>query len=668
MLCAVPIASHVAGNAQELYAENIAIQTTVSSLDGLKVMRGEEELSGEKNIATKDIIIKDGVEYIAVVKGDVNGDGNINSTDFMQVRRAYLGLFDLDEACAKAADVNGDGKINSTDFMQIRRHYLKLYEITAEGDIIFGKPVSVPDVSEPSSDASSETPSEPTASEPTVSTSDENTELNVHTITSGGTYAYSGVIADTMITVDAADENVYIILDGVTVNNSNGPALFVRAAKNVYITVADGTVNTLSDGVSYVIEDSGSTLDGAIFSKSDLIIDGNGTLKINGNYKHGIVSKDDLKIEAGNIEVTSAKVGLNGKDSVKIYGGEVSVTAGSDGIRSDNAEDTAKGYVSIYGGKLDIIAGNDGIQAETSILIEDGEINIKSGGGSSTSLSNSDESYKGIKATTNIDISGGKITVNSQDDSIHSNATINITGGSIELSSGDDGIHADTDLNVSGSSTEITVLKSYEGLEATNISISDGTVDITASDDGLNAAGGNDSSSSGSMGGFRPGQGSFSSSNGSIKISGGTVHIAANGDCLDANGTLSITGGFVTAGANISGDTAILDFDSSGTISGGVFVGYGASGMSQNFSTSSTQGVIMLKISQQSADTAITLKDSNGNVLLSKTADRAYTCVIISCADIVKGDTYTVTAGSVSKTVTMSSTVYGSSNGGGGRF
>ena len=166
---AVSLASTVAGNAQELYAENISIQTTVSSLGGLTVMRGETELSGEDYIATKDIIIKDGIQYIAVVKGDVNGDGAINSTDFMQVRRAYLGLFTLDDACAKAADVNGDDKINSTDFMQIRRHYLKLYEIKAEGEIIFGQPVSIPETSNPSEDVSSELPSVPESSEPETS-------------------------------------------------------------------------------------------------------------------------------------------------------------------------------------------------------------------------------------------------------------------------------------------------------------------------------------------------------------------------------------------------------------------------------------------------------------------------------------------------------------------
>ncbi len=61
--------------------------------------------------------------------GDINGDGTINSTDFMQVRRHYLGLFTIPEEKLAAADVNADGKINSTDFMQIRRHFLGLFVI-----------------------------------------------------------------------------------------------------------------------------------------------------------------------------------------------------------------------------------------------------------------------------------------------------------------------------------------------------------------------------------------------------------------------------------------------------------------------------------------------------------------------------------------------------------
>ncbi len=137
MLSAAPFATFVsADDSQALYATNIAIQTAVGDLT---VMRDKTALEADDVIATGDVIVKDGVEYTAVVKGDVNGDGAINSTDFMQVRRAYLKLFNLDGANEKAADVNGDKTINSTDFMQIRRHFLDLYEITVEGDIIYGE-------------------------------------------------------------------------------------------------------------------------------------------------------------------------------------------------------------------------------------------------------------------------------------------------------------------------------------------------------------------------------------------------------------------------------------------------------------------------------------------------------------------------------------------------
>lgn len=129
---------------QELYAENIAIQTSVSSLGGLTVMHKGEELGGDSVISTNDVIIKDGTEYIAVVKGDVNGDGKINSTDFMQARKEFLGLFELEGASKKAADVDGDTIINSTDCMRIRRHFLDLFAITVEGDIVFGEATEPP--------------------------------------------------------------------------------------------------------------------------------------------------------------------------------------------------------------------------------------------------------------------------------------------------------------------------------------------------------------------------------------------------------------------------------------------------------------------------------------------------------------------------------------------
>lgn len=498
--------------------------------------------------------------------------------------------------------------------------------------------------------ATSATTTAPTASEPAVSD-------GILRITSGGTYTLSGNKKDTMILVDVGDSDVQLILDGITVQNSEGPALYIQSADKVTITLSAGTVNTFSDGASYAITDGGSALDAAIFSRADLTINGTGTLTVNGNYKHGIVSKDDLIISSGTLQITANNVGLNGKDCVKINSGNITIQAGSDGIRSDNDEDTTRGYIYLYGGTIRITAANDGIQAETILKIEDVNLTVKAGGGSGTSMSSSDESYKGLKAGSDILISGGSFDINSKDD-----CTVTLSGGSYTLSSGDDGVHADTDVAVSGDATTLTITKSYEGIEGSTVVISGGKISVTASDDGINAAGGNDSSA---MGG-RPGFGSFTSSTGKIVISGGTVNIQASGDGIDANGSVEISGGIITVSGPNSGDTSILDFDTTGTISGGIFIGTGASSMAQNFSTSSTQGVIMTRVSTQAAGTTVTLKDASGNVILSHEALLPFSCVIFSCPEIKQGESYTLTAGNATTQITMSSTVYGSSGGMGG--
>ncbi len=170
-LLAIPVAAHVSGNEQVLYATDIAPDTTVSQLDGLTVMRDGQALASDSLVATGDIIVKDGREYTAVVMGDVDGDSAINSTDFMRVRRAYLGAYELTDVAFKAADVNNDGVVNSTDFMRIRRHFLATYVIAPEGDIVFGQPTSVPASSQTSSQqtSSEQTSSETPSSKPTSS-------------------------------------------------------------------------------------------------------------------------------------------------------------------------------------------------------------------------------------------------------------------------------------------------------------------------------------------------------------------------------------------------------------------------------------------------------------------------------------------------------------------
>ena len=526
------------------------------------------------------------------------------------------------------------------------------------------------------------------------------------TITAAGTYLLTGTANDAVLTVSASKtDKIQLVLNGLSLSCTDGPAVYIQSADKVFITLAENSENFLSDGNSYEIIDDGSTLDAALFSKEDLTINGTGKLTVTGNYKHGIVSKDDLIITGGILSITSVKVGLCGKDCVKINAGKITIDAGSDGIRSDNDEDTSCGYVYISGGTLHITAGNDGIQAETVLNIESGNIDMTTGGGNANAstttggtwnpgwgnwggnrpgdFNNSsettvdEESAKGLKAGTDLIITGGNFNIDSSDDSIHCNGNIAITDGVFFLLSGDDGIHADTTLAVSGGIFDIE--KSYEGMEATDIVISGGTIRITASDDGVNAAGGNDSSS---LGG-RPGQGMFTGSTGTITISGGYLVVYASGDGIDSNGSLTITGGITLVAGPTDGANGALDYESSATVTGGILIALGSSSMAQGFSSAENQGAILCSFSTQQAGN-FCICNADGTVIASFTTSKSYSSAVITAPDILSGNSYTLywnaeiegadengfaqnttkSGGTVITQITMTSELYGSSGGG----
>ena len=226
-----------------------------------------------------------------------------------------------------------------------------------------------------------------------------------------------------------------------------------------------------------------------------------------------------------------------------------------------------------------------------------------------------------------------------------------VSGGTFEIASGDDGFHADVTLTVTGGTIRITGC--YEGLEGQYVDISGGDITLTASDDGLNAAGGTDQSGQGGRDGMFGGPGMGASSNGSITISGGTLAITAYGDGIDANGSLKITGGYIVVTGPTQGDTSTLDYDTTGVITGGTFIGTGASGMAQTFS-SSEQGVIAVSTGEQSAGTQITLTDSAGNTLISYTPALSFAVVILSSPEMIRGETYVITVGTLSGEFTAS--------------
>ena len=438
---------------------------------------------------------------------------------------------------------------------------------------------------------------------------------NTVTIIDEGTYILSGTLTDGMVIVDAEDtDKVQLVLDGVDITSAESAAIYVREADKVFITTASDSQNTLTNGGTYTAIDD-NNIDAAIFSKSDLTLNGAGFLTITAKAGHGVVSKDDLVLTSRTYQIDAASHGLSGKDSVRIASGSYTIVSGKDGIHAENADDTSLGFVYLADGTFDITSDGDGISAGNWLQADGGVYTVKAGGGSenvqksdgewqfgpgqqteSTDTTEEDTvSMKAIKAAGELILKGGKYSLDSADDTIHSNANITISDGEFTLASGDDGIHADSATTISGGTIDIT--ESYEGIE------------------GL-----------------------------SIDITGGETYVS--GPTNDGN--------------------SALDYNGTGTVTGGIFIAAGSSGMAENFGDSSTQGVMMVTVNSQAAGSAVSLSDSSGNELVSWTPEKEYTSVIISCPEITTGQEYTLTTGSDTTQITMDSIVYGSGSGMGG--
>ena len=455
-------------------------------------------------------------------------------------------------------------------------------------------------------------------------------------ITAGGTYVISGTLNDGSIRVEAGEEQVHIVLNGVNITCGNGAPFYANNGKKTVVTLAEGSVNTLTDSQNYEYavtktdsdtgEETGEP-NAAMFSKKALTINGSGTLTVNGNFNNGITCKDDLKIMNGNITVTAQNHGIRGNDSVAVRSGTIDVIAPGDGIKSTKTGNALKGYVYIEGGMININAGDDGIQAETLLMIAGGEINIVS-----------------------------------SDDAMHSDGNLAVSDGKISIRAKDDALHSDSVLKISGGS--ITVTESYEALEALTIDISGGTMHVRASDDGVNAAQGSSSSEStsdrrfgggknpggiGGMGGGNPGgnpSGMEYDSQCQINISGGYLYIDADGDGIDSNGDITISGGTVIVNGPTSNGDGALDANGSILVSGGFLVSVGSSAMAEYPDGSSSQNVLVVTLSQmQSAGSLIRIVDDAGKDLLTFSSAKTYNSLVFSSPDIKSGTSYTVYTG-----------------------
>lgn len=498
---------------------------------------------------------------------------------------------------------------------------------------------------------------------------------NTVTITEEGTYVLTGALTDGMIIVEVKDtEKVQLVLNGVEITNETSAAIYVRSADKVFITTTENAENVLENGGEYTAIDD-NNIDAVIFSKADLTLNGTGSLMVNAEAGHGIVSKDDLVLTSGTYEIQSASHGLSGKDSVRVANGTYTITSEKDGIHAENADDGSLGFVYLAEGNFEIVAKGDGISAGNWLQSDGGTYTIIAGDGSENVQKNGQKwefgprgeqentaeensvSMKGIKAAGDLTVTAGKYDLNTADDSIHSNANTTISGGEWTIASGDDGIHGNSATTISGGTIEIT--QSYEGIEGLSIDITGGDIQLVSSDDGLNAAGGNDSS------GFEgPGGDQFAAEDGAyIHISGGKLKVNASGDGIDSNGELTISGGETYVSGPTNNGNGTLDYSGTAKITGGIFVGAGSSGMAQSFGEDSTQGVIFVAMNSQSSKSAITLLDADKKEIVSWTPDKEYTSVIISAPSVKEGGQYTLTAGETTENITMDSLIYGNAQG-----
>ncbi len=252
-------------------------------------------------------------------------------------------------------------------------------------------------------------------------------------IVSAGRYAVTGTLDGGRILIDAQNtDKIWLCLAGASVTNPDGAALEIEQAEKVFLTLKEGTENSL---VSQSFTDTASGVDGAVFSRDDLTVNGSGSLTVE-SAGHGIVGNDDLVIAGGRLDITAAQDGLHANDSVRIRDAEITVNAGDDGVTVSN--DALTGFFYMESGTLTVPACYEGVEGQ-QIAVAGGSIDIRP----------QDDGFNAKETGSVITVSGGSVRVVNETgrdaDGLDSNGSIYITGGSVFISLSDTGGNAALD-------------------------------------------------------------------------------------------------------------------------------------------------------------------------------------------------------------------------------
>ena len=452
------------------------------------------------------------------------------------------------------------------------------------------------------------------------------------TITKAGTYKLSGEYQG-QIKVETADSDaVRLVLDNANITNSSGAALNVVNADEVILYSASGTTNTISDGADYTATGEDDP-DAVVYSKADLTIAGEGTLKVNGNHEDGIHTSDGLVIASGTLEVNAANTGIKGKDYVDILGGTITVTAQQDGIKSTNDTDEGQGWTRLSNGTVTVNAGDDG-----------------------------------FKASRVVEISGGSLTVEQSDEGIEAQY-INVSGGDVNVTSADDGMNASlktSDSESKDSSANTSDAANQQQNNQQQGSLPGGQQSGTSNQQqqgmgqppampGGNAQDGtsqNGTTGTGQQGMGQPPQGGMPGGGGgtfevidaAINVSGGHVTVNAEGDGIDSNGVTTLSGGTLIVNGPSQGGNAALDTNGDLLLNGATVLSGSTADMFEAPSTNSTSGYLKLTNSSGfEQGSTVQVADSSGKVVANyKVTKSNVQLVLVSSSSIVKGQSYTV--------------------------
>ena len=450
-----------------------------------------------------------------------------------------------------------------------------------------------------------------------------NIEENGVTITATGTYVVAGQLSDGYIRVDAdKEDDVVLVLNGVGITCSNYAPIRIEQAGEVTIYLAENTQNQLTDGNNYALTDEDDNTDGVIFSKDDLKLDGDGILFINGNYKHGIVGKDDLVIQGGAYIIQAAEDGINVNDSIVVDGGSLTITAGDDGMHVDET-------LTINGGEITVLESCEGLEGH-QVIINGGVLDITAsddGINSNCGSESDDEKEEWIPPVEQNEEGAEPPQGEPPEFPEGDNPGGNDPKGGMPEGEIPDGERPGNQMpDRAAPDGEMRENRVPEG---------------DAPDDRMPQIGDENGFGREMPFGNRQGFDMDTDADSLLQINGGSLVINAGGDGLDSNGILEVNGGTIyVSGAANNGDGAI-DYGITGTITGGTIIAVGFSGMAEGFGTSSTQLYFLYNTTDiQKAGTELVLEDNGGSRILSWTPMKEYNSVLISSPELVEGETY----------------------------